>query len=398
MPGPRRSFATPKALRQLNPALLCALLGKFPDYLQTRQLTLPDDPHPDQLDYEALHAACMCRELPAGMDDVLSHISLLGTAAGWERIQAEARAQGKALAAAGGKLTYADLAMQAWLWNWPLNRTLLEESYARARIHARSSYVYFPPLMDVRTRYRSPDAARLEEMRQELDTYFVCEGLGKGTSLVRFDFEKEIWFLIRYPGRWKRQRAIAEGGEVQSLTFKPEEYDAVVYHKEYGDLRMNTLRISDRTRYRILFGRGLLDTINVFAPNARVITLEPLKGACLDIFSCADIPGLAEIAPVEVAYHTAADQGRLVIWRADKQTTLLTTNRLAPRLVPDDTDTVRYAVFRYRLKNKTRHESLTVHQGNTLTYERDGDSAVLEEWLRTRRFVKNAFAAQPAAT
>jgi hypothetical protein len=332
----------------------------------------------------------MGRDVPAELDDVLSHVSILGTAAGWERIQAEARAQKKTLSFTTDKLTFADRAMQAWLWDWPHNQTLLEESYARARIHARSSYVYFPPLLDVRALYQSPTAAKLAEMRQELDTYFVCEGLGKGTSLVRFEFEKEIWFLIRYPGRWKRQMAIDEGGGVQRLTFKPQEYDAVVYHKEYGDLRMNTLRVSDRTRYRILFGRSLLNSINVFAPAARAISLEPLKGACLPLFHCEDIPGLAEIAPVEVAYHTAADQGRLVIWRADKQTTLLTTNRLAPLLVPSDTDTVRHAVFRYRLRNKTKYESLTVHQGNTMTYERDGDSVVMEAWLRSRNFVQNA--------
>jgi len=100
---------------------------------------------------------------------------------------------------------------------------------------------------------------------------------------------------------------------------------------------------------------------------------------------------LAAVVPVEVAYHTAGDQGRLVIWRADKKSNLLTTNKLAPLLVPADTDTVRYAVFRYRLKDRRKWETLTVHQGNTMTYERDGDSVVLEEWLRARGFVMYAF-------
>jgi hypothetical protein len=30
-----------------------------------------------------------------------------------------------------------------------------------------------------------------------------------------------------------------------------------------------------------------------------------------------------------------------------------------------------------------------VHTGKTLNYERDGDSAVLEEWLRRRKFIKD---------
>jgi len=388
MPGPRRCFATAKALQRLDAGLLSEVLRKFPAYLKERNLTLPTHPKQENLDYEAIRAACMGGDLPADLDDVLSYVSILGTTAGWERILEEARAQKKKLDFPTHGLTHADLAMKAWLWDWPRNKLLLEESYSRARIHARSSYVYFPPLRDLRGKYRAPTDERLAEMRKELEDYFVAEGLGKGSNIIRFEFEKEIWFLIRYPGRLKRQVTIDEDGESESLTFKPEEYDAVVYHKVYGDLRMNTLRVRERTKYRILFGHALLDSANVFAPDERVITLEPLKGKCLAIFKCEDIEGLAEVEPVELAYHSIREMGREIIWRADKKTTLLASNKLDPFLLPDDTDTVRYAIFRYRLKDRMKPETLTVHQGKTMTYERDGDSAVLEEWLRSRKFVK----------
>jgi hypothetical protein len=392
MPGPRRCFATAKALQRLDAVLLCEVLRKFPDYLEARELSLPTDATLGPGEYEAIRGACMAGDIPAELDDVLSYVSILGTTAGWERIQEEARAQKKRLDFAVDGLTHADLAMKAWLWNWPKNKSLLEESYSRARIHARSSYVYFPPMRDTRAKYHAPSDQRLDEMRGELAEYFVAEGLGKGSNVVRFEFEKEIWFLIRFPGRLKRQVIVDDDGETESLTFKPEEYDAVVYHKDYGDLRMNTLRVHDRTKYRVLFGHALLDSSNVFAENKRVISLDPLKGKCLGIFECDDIPGLAEIEPVELAYHRMVETGREVIWRADKKTTLLASNRLAPFLVPEDTDTVRYAIFRYRLKDREQFETLTVHQGNTMTYERDGDSAVLEEWLRSRKFVKDTLA------
>ena len=229
----------------------------------------------------------------------------------------------------------------------------------------------------------------MDELKQDMAAYFVTEGLGKGSNLVSFEFEKEIWFLIRYPGRLKRQLAFDEEGATEKLSFKPEEYDAVVYHKTYGDLRMNTCRIRDQRKYRILFGHALLASENLFAPNARVVSLDPLKGRCLGLFNCSDIDGLVEIEPVELAYHQLGEIGREIIWRSDKDTTLLATNSLAPFLLPEDTDSVRYAIFRYRLKNRTKYERLTVHQGNSMTYDRDGDSAVLEDWLRSRRFVKS---------
>jgi len=391
MPGPRRCFATAKALQRLEAVLLCEVLMKFPEYLKAQNLKLPVKPTHDNLDYEAIRAACMCGDIPADLDDVLSFVSIMGTTAGWEQIQEEAGAK-KKLDFATDNLTHADLAMKAWLWDWPKNKNLLEESFARARIHARSSYVYFPPLRDARQKYKTPTDAGMDEIKQDLAGYFVGEGLGKGSNIVRFEFEKEVWFLIRYPGRLKRQVTIDEDGEAENLSFKPEEYDAVVYHKMYGDLRMNTSRKRDRKKYRVLFGHELLASENLFAPDAHVITLEPLKGHCLGIFNCEDINGLAEIEPVELAYHRIGEMGREIIWRADKNTTLLASNKLDPFLLPDDTDTVRYAMFRYRLKNRTKYESLTVHQGNSMTYERDGDSAVLEEWLRTRKFVKDMLA------
>ena len=369
--------------------MLCQVLLKFPEYLKERDLKFPANPTQDNLDYDAIRAACMCGDMPADLDDVLSYVSILGTTAGWERIREEARAKNKKLDFPTADLTHADLAMKAWLWDWPKNKSLLEESYSRARIHARSSYFYFPPLRDVRHKYKMPSPSVMDELKQDMAAYFVAEGLGKGSNLVSFEFEKEVWFLIRYPGRLKRQLAFDEEGATEKLSFKPEEYDAVVYHKTYGDLRMNTCRIRDQRKYRILFGHALLASENLFAPNARVVSLDPLKGRCLGLFNCSDIDGLVEIEPVELAYHQLGEIGREIIWRSDKDTTLLATNRLAPFLLPDDTDSVRYVIFRYRLKNRTKYERLTVHQGNSMTYDRDGDSAVLEDWLRSRRFVKS---------
>lgn len=386
MPGPRRCFATCAALQRLNVVLLCEVLLKFPEYLAERGLRLPADPSEDTLDYESIRAACMCGVMPADLDDVLSYVSIMGTVPGWERIKAEARSRGRRLDFPADHLTHADLVMQAWLWDWPNNKSLLEESYARARIHARSSYVYYPPVRDVRNRFKSPTSEGLAELREDLEAYFVAEGLGKGSNIVRFEFEKEIWFLIRYPGRLKRQVKIDDDGTAASVSFKPEEYDVVVYHKVYGDLRMNTKRVRDRRKYRIAFGHALLASENLFAPDARVITLEPLKGRCLGLFHCGDIDGLAEIAPIELEFRHLSGEGRTVRWEALDNTTLLTSNPLGEWLLPPDTDTVRYAQFRYRFRNRPKYDLLTVHQGDSMTFERDGDSAVLESWLRSRKF------------
>ncbi len=261
----KRCFSTIRALRRLHPELLCAVLRKFPDYMDQRGIDLSAEPAPDPVPYEEIHAACMSGDIPHDLDDVLFFVSALGNTAGWNKIQSEAAFQGRPLNFTPDGYSAADLAMKAWLHDWPVNRGLLEQSFARAIIHKRTSYTYYVPTGDFRDRYRTPTAKALKALSKQLSDYFVTQGLGRGTNLVVYDFEKEIWFLIRYPGQIERYAAISDKGEQTSHVFKPEEYDAIVYHKEFGDLRLNTNRPQEHKRYRIDFGHLLLDASNVFS-------------------------------------------------------------------------------------------------------------------------------------
>ncbi len=71
MPGKKRCFVTIRALKRLDENLLCAVLGKFPEYLQARGLALPEPPDREILDYDAIKEACMSGDIPAELDDVL---------------------------------------------------------------------------------------------------------------------------------------------------------------------------------------------------------------------------------------------------------------------------------------------------------------------------------------
>lgn len=174
--------------------------------------------------------------------------------------------------------------------------------------------------------------------------------------------------------------------------FKPEEYDAVVYHKDFGDLRLNTNRKKDHVRYRVAFADLLFGEHNLFNPQLQMVTLNPLLGDCAAIFQCKDVPGLAEISLIEVRYASLLRPGLHMTLKAEKDCDLLVYHSLADdtssSLLPaDDAHSITYAKFRYRRRDTTRTDILTVHAGNTLTYERDGDSSVLEDWLRRRRFI-----------
>ncbi|HBA83913.1 MAG TPA: hypothetical protein DCZ95_07465 [Verrucomicrobia bacterium] len=365
------------------------MLNKFPQFVKDHSLNLPEHPTEETLDYNALMTAL--DDAPEELEDVFFYASLLATSEGWERIEEEADAQGRKLSFHTDGLGKSDLVLKAWLYRWPANQSLLEESYARARVHGKSAYTYYPSTADHRGRFKMPTDSVMAAIKSELHDYFVNLGLGKGTNVVKFDFDKEVWFLIRFPGLLTRQRAYEDDGTAMSLNFKPEEYDAVVYNTIYGDLRMNTRRRRDHLKYRVVFGHALLNTENAFRVDRGMITLEPLKGNCLGMFKTQDIEGLASIVPTRISFHHLKSPARKIVWVADKNSSLLETNTFPSRLLPEETDTVHYTEFHYRMKNRANTEPLVVHQGNTLNYERDGDSVVLEEWLRARGIVKSTF-------
>lgn len=390
MAGKKRCFVTVRALKRLDPNLLCAVLGKFPEYLGLCGLAIPESPDRDSLNYDAIRDACMRGDIPADLDDVLFFVSILGNKRGQEQIEHEARFQRRRLDFRLDGVGCPDFAMKAWLHNWPANKDLLEAAYARSRLFGKSSYTYHPMIRDLRAGYIEPTAERIAEARARLVDYFANrEGLGKGTNILVYDYATEVWFLVRYPGQVERHEAFDEEGTPITHVYRPGEYDAIVYHKVYGDLRLNTNRKRDHPQYRITFGHLLFGEANVFDPTTKMIHLEPLRGECLPIFKCDDIDGLAEIHPVEVCFSMPAQPGVRITWKSDNDISLLAYNGHGQRLLPADAHSVQYARFRYRLSHRSSWERVTVHEGRSMTYERDGDCAVIEQWLRQRNFVKN---------
>ena len=81
-----------------------------------------------------------------------------------------------------------------------------------------------------------------------------------------------------------------------------------------------------------------------------------------------------------------------IVWQADNNATLWESSALQPALVPDDTDTVRHAVVRYRLTESPTHSSLAVSQGNTIDYEQESHAPIMDNWLCRRGIIRSLLA------
>ncbi len=198
MPFQKRCFSNTRALRRLNPEILCNVLRKFPDFLAHENLILPAQPTIDQMPYEDICRACMTGNVPMELDDVLFYTSLMGNSAGWEHIETEAQFQGLDINFSTEGLSAPDFAMAAWLHNWPANRYILEHTFARAKIHGRSAYNYYGPQIDVRAKYRSPTETDMETLRADLADYFQRQQMGRGTTVVKYDYGHCINRCLRH--------------------------------------------------------------------------------------------------------------------------------------------------------------------------------------------------------
>jgi len=397
MGSTKRCFSSVEGLKSHDPQVLRNLLALFPRHVAARGLVLPERATVVNLDYAKIRDALMMGEIPEELDDILHLSSLLATAKGWAMIERQAQEDRKKLPRVLPQYGYVDLAIMAAIQDWPRNKDILERANARARVHSRSAYVYYAPDSARREHYRGPTPAALMEARDFLAGHFVAEGMvnerqnRKATEIVPYDFEKEIWFLIRYPGKQSRQSGCDDEGEWRNFVFNPEQYDAVAYNKLYCDLRMNTKRKTEHTKYRIVFSHLLFDMPNGFRPTGKVVTLAPLlRNDAEGLFAFDDIPGLGMILPVEISYETFGLPPRIWTEKAWEGSSLLRGNSHLPRLLPLEAHCVRQVVLQYRLKDTARLARLTIDEGNKVAFERDGDSVVVEEWLRRRGFVKKA--------
>ncbi len=391
----KKHFASVGALNRFTPAVLAEFLLRFKGYLARSNVVIPDPAElpPKHLPYAEIRDACLAPDIDPELNHVLFMATQLGDAEGWRLIQEEMDDRGIKPGFDPRPFTAYDLPLLTWLRRkLPGEEDILEQSFARRRMHGKSSYRYFAPTRNFLKKYRKPDAAGIREITARLAKHFTDDPESKMVKVLDYDYDAEIWFLVRYPGQMVRPDAIGSDGEDEDKMHTPGLYDAVVYHKTFGDLRLNTVRKGDHARYRMVFGDVLLGETNAFDPKKEIITLNPLKKACVHLFSLGDAGEYPHVQPMEVCFHDHAVIGRRITWRANRQDMHLMqypTDDDPKRLLPDTADTVHYAKFRYRLSSRDPWLSMTVHEGMDLRFERDGDSAVMEAWLRDRGFIIN---------
>jgi hypothetical protein len=402
-----RCFGNVRKLREFDPEVLCAALRHFQEDLAKGAIHLPGKgvkADKENMPYETISKHLVGGEVSDELDDLLFYVCELGNEDGWENVKTEAKENGLRVDERSDGLRYTGCVLQAWLTDWPHNKALLEKSAARTQMCKLSAYVYCPMTSDLREHYREPDRKGFKALEARIAEHFRKKGHGKGARLIPYDFPDEIWFMVKYPGRVKIMQVYSDGEEDVDRVI-PGKFDAVVYDKVHGFLRMNTKNVAEQSLYRMAVGDLLFGGSNVFRNDKRCVTLEPLKGESVGIFSCKDLSGaIKEVELSEVQFTDLGAPGKTITWKwnggrnasLDQMPLWQMENGVRVNyplnVLPPLTDHVLKAVFKYTLRNsRGRTETLTVHAGNRLRYARDSDAAKIGEWLLLRKFLKVGF-------
>ena len=377
-----RRFSNPETLKKISPFLLLKLLSQYEDYLQSCGLTLPPASNPESIDYTKLTEILMTpnTDVPKGKE--LSDTLYLVHEMSSEDIVDQLR-----VAVSGDKMceenikpnsTPADVAICVWLYK-PF---VLERIHTERIIFKQRNFEYFRADIDEEStdEFVMPAEAIIKSLTTDLDSWFAANSRGhRSTQILSFKREDGAAFMIRHGEVFNRQGAIGAKGKSESVYYRPEVYDVVVYNSDHDEIGIHASSAAIADLYRLKFGTHLFGNENFF-PGNKKYTLEPLRENGKESLACADIPELKYVRLKEVRYSYGVEE---IMRRA--RTDLFTLWEKSGWKLPD-TPRITSASFFVKFKDSTPVRTVTIKPSNIAKYMRD-DAEVLERFFRLNGFI-----------
>jgi hypothetical protein len=380
-----RCFANPVILRRIARPLLVQFFQPFRDFLAGRGVALVND---DRLSYDGLANALMALDenTPDEMLDAMYFVDEMSLPPYYDDLLTEAHAAGIDLGASSD-IAPADLAVRIWL----ADRNILERLHAERFLVKPKSFQCFlssaPTLPDV----QYPADAVLEALENDLNDWFETKKRGRGTRAFPFFREDGIWFLVRHGEPLKREGTL-ENGEPASIFYRPEKFDVLIYDHQVGELAIHAGTKGEKQTYCRLFGKHIFGSADFFAFDGMTgkYTLQPIRRNWQGCVACKDVEGMEDVRLTDIQWRHDSDQYHVEGHRADDVFRALDDIN---RQIPDSAKLLR-ATFKVKFKNAVRPRTVAIRPPNVAIFDRESDSAILEEWMAKREFILPAMGAK----
>ena len=372
-----RRFADPDTLKTIRLQYLIQLLDRYKDYFLRRGLNLSTS-EDEGFDYEKLAAILVDPDdsVPPELIDALHYINEMSDEGSMEELITGIEELGLSINTDQDQ-SPADVAVQVWL----LAPDLLEHKHAERLVLSKQSFEYFQAdKSDVRIKPKLDDST-IASLINSLDDWFISKRRGRGTKVFVFDRKDEVWFLVRHGQAFRREGSIVDG-KSESIFYRPEKHDILVYDKKLAELRINVDNKGIKETYLRLFGRYLFSNEDHF-PGIDKYNLEPLRTDGEDSLICSDVPGIEWIRLKEIRYFWGGTGKEVEIRKAiDIFEAYADRDSKIPERVR-----IIHASFDVKFENIRATRSLTIKPRNIARFTRDEDSYCLNEWLEKRGFI-----------
>ncbi len=373
-----RRFSHPDTLKNVAPEHLIRFLTPYAEYLQARNVELPEEADIDNLDYGVLAEVLMTPDesIPRDMVEALYIIHEMSTPEAMDELLKDAEIEGIQITD-GPDPTPTDVAIQVFLQN----RRYLESKHSEQFLTRARTFQYYQTEDIGRADFVPPTEETLRALERDLDEWFVKHKRGRGSRVFHYIRDNGIWFLVRHGEPYKREGSI-EAGESSSVFYRPEKHDVLIYQPATGEIGINAGTKGEKELYRTLFGLHLFGSEDFF-PGDGKYTLDPLKTQGADSLVCSDIEGIEWIKLRELQFFWGGAHKEIVIWRADDIFAMLVDKE---RTIHANAPIIK-ASFQIKFEDAKNLRTVSIRPSNIAQFQRDDDGTLVELWLQKRGFI-----------
>ncbi len=378
-----RRFTHPDTLRHIGVPYLVELLSPSREFFASRGLELPTSPTGGRVDCERLADIFMTpdTDMPKDLTDALYVIHEMSAPETMDKLIEAAEANDIDLALPDDPAP-ADVAVRLWL----RARALLEETHAQHHLTRPKSFLSFTTDVQPAPPFTQPSDETRHAMETYMDAWFERKKRGRGCRLFVYPREGECWFMVRHGEPCRREGSL-NNGQPDSVFYRPQQHDVLVYDIAQGEIRIHAGTKGERELYLRCFGRFLFGNENVF-PGEGKYTLEPLIQYGVAALRNAGIEDSIEwvrLKELEIRWGDST-RGEIVETEIRKASDLFAAFDVRQFRL-QASHVLKRAVFHVKFRGVRTSRSVTLEPTNKAKYERHEDSSAIVKWLQLRNFI-----------
>ena len=395
----KKVFASAEMLHGISPVLLLRLLDldrdvqQYWDYRPPSTLSIGQE-----LDCEAIAHELKTHGIPDSVAEVSAMVQALGGPAGWEFIQQRAHRDFYPLEIVPN-LTAVDHIVKLMIEGGEDANRFLIKVASLAQAKQRVAYTMFPQRKGFKGTAIKLDENGLEDLRKNIAEQLfrkriIAEDQQPAVRIYCWDIGQEAMYIVRYPGQLLRTMGWDQKKVWKNFVFNPARYDTIIYDPVNNAIKTNVKQNSSAIQsiYRIAFARALFQMEGVWLEDKQVVGMGDIGRTSLsEIFHTGGIDGLRSIKLLSISCVERGNPPVECVYKVGIKGDLVKTEKakyFEPTNMVNECRTVQKFTVRFKLERANYEGLLTVECGNSVSYPRDIESAVLERWLRARNFIK----------